>query len=103
MGVDHQLDLRSHRLPHRAYLYHAGLDPPSLRAANPRLVYVAISGYGHSGPKAGRGGYELFDPDMHATALKRLTLETELRRAVERKGLFGRIFAGIGHRLGNLF
>jgi diguanylate cyclase (GGDEF)-like protein/PAS domain S-box-containing protein len=33
----------------------------------------------------GRGGYELFDPDMHATALKRLTLETELRRAVERK------------------
>jgi diguanylate cyclase (GGDEF)-like protein/PAS domain S-box-containing protein len=34
---------------------------------------------------SGRGGYELFDPDMHATALKRLTLETELRRAVERK------------------
>ena len=34
---------------------------------------------------SGRGGYELFDPEMHATALKRLTLETELRRAVERK------------------
>ena len=34
---------------------------------------------------SGRGGYEMFDPDMHATALKRLTLETELRRAVERK------------------
>jgi len=34
---------------------------------------------------AGRGGYELFDPTMHAVALKRLTLETELRRAVERK------------------
>jgi diguanylate cyclase (GGDEF)-like protein/PAS domain S-box-containing protein len=34
---------------------------------------------------AGRGGYELFDPTMHASALKRLTLETELRRAVERK------------------
>jgi diguanylate cyclase (GGDEF)-like protein/PAS domain S-box-containing protein len=33
---------------------------------------------------AGRGGYELFDPEMHATALKRLTVETELRRAVER-------------------
>jgi EAL domain-containing protein (putative c-di-GMP-specific phosphodiesterase class I) len=33
----------------------------------------------------GRGGYELFDPEMHATALNRLTLETELRRAVERK------------------
>jgi diguanylate cyclase (GGDEF)-like protein/PAS domain S-box-containing protein len=34
---------------------------------------------------AGRGGYELFDPEMHASALKRLTVETELRRAVERK------------------
>jgi EAL domain-containing protein (putative c-di-GMP-specific phosphodiesterase class I) len=34
---------------------------------------------------AGRGGYELFDPTMHASALKRLTLETELRRAVERQ------------------
>jgi diguanylate cyclase (GGDEF)-like protein len=34
---------------------------------------------------AGRGGYELFDPAMHASAMKRLTLETELRRAVERK------------------
>jgi diguanylate cyclase (GGDEF)-like protein/PAS domain S-box-containing protein len=32
---------------------------------------------------AGRGRYELFDPGMHASDLKRLTLETELRRAVE--------------------
>jgi len=34
---------------------------------------------------AGRGRYELFDPAMHAAATKRLTLEGELRRAVERK------------------
>jgi diguanylate cyclase (GGDEF)-like protein/PAS domain S-box-containing protein len=33
---------------------------------------------------AGRGGYELFDPGMHTAALKRLTFETELRRAIER-------------------
>ena len=33
----------------------------------------------------GRGGYEMFDPEMHAAALARLTQETELRRAVERK------------------
>ena len=33
---------------------------------------------------AGRGGYEIFDPAMHASAMNRLTLETELRRAVER-------------------
>jgi crotonobetainyl-CoA:carnitine CoA-transferase CaiB-like acyl-CoA transferase len=30
-----------------------------LRALNPRLVFAAISGYGHSGPKAGRGGYDV--------------------------------------------
>jgi len=33
---------------------------------------------------AGRGRYELFDPGMHTAALKRLTFETELRRAIER-------------------
>jgi diguanylate cyclase (GGDEF)-like protein/PAS domain S-box-containing protein len=36
---------------------------------------------------AGRGGYELFDPDMHTASLKRLTFETELRRAIERNSL----------------
>jgi diguanylate cyclase (GGDEF)-like protein/PAS domain S-box-containing protein len=34
---------------------------------------------------AGRGGYQLFDPLMHANAVHRLTLETELRQAVERE------------------
>ena len=33
---------------------------------------------------AGRGGYQLFDPLMHTTAVRRLTLETELRQAIER-------------------
>jgi len=33
---------------------------------------------------AGRGGYQIFDPHMHATAVERLTLEIELRQAVER-------------------
>jgi len=36
---------------------------------------------------AGRGGFELFDAGMHAAALKRLTFETELRRAIERNHL----------------
>jgi diguanylate cyclase (GGDEF)-like protein/PAS domain S-box-containing protein len=34
---------------------------------------------------AGRGCYEIFDPAMHASAMKRLTLETELRQAIERQ------------------
>jgi len=33
---------------------------------------------------AGRGGYQIFDPHMHASAVERLMLETELRQAVER-------------------
>jgi diguanylate cyclase (GGDEF)-like protein/PAS domain S-box-containing protein len=33
---------------------------------------------------SGRGGYQLFDPLMHASAVRRLTLETELRQAIER-------------------
>jgi diguanylate cyclase (GGDEF)-like protein/PAS domain S-box-containing protein len=34
---------------------------------------------------AGRGGYQMFDPHMHASAVERLQLETELRHAVERR------------------
>jgi crotonobetainyl-CoA:carnitine CoA-transferase CaiB-like acyl-CoA transferase len=36
-----------------------GLGYATLRRANPRLVYCAISGFGESGPEAGRGGYDL--------------------------------------------
>jgi crotonobetainyl-CoA:carnitine CoA-transferase CaiB-like acyl-CoA transferase len=36
-----------------------GLGYATLRHLNPRLVYCAISGFGESGPEAGRGGYDL--------------------------------------------
>jgi glutaryl-CoA transferase len=36
-----------------------GLDPDTLRSGHPRLVYGAISGYGHTGPKANRSGYDI--------------------------------------------
>lgn len=45
--------------PRMESLRRAKLDPQTLRALNPRLIYVAISGYGHSGPKAGRAGYDI--------------------------------------------
>jgi crotonobetainyl-CoA:carnitine CoA-transferase CaiB-like acyl-CoA transferase len=36
-----------------------GLDPQTLRAKHPRLIYAGISGYGFSGRKAGRRGYDI--------------------------------------------
>jgi formyl-CoA transferase len=35
-----------------------GLDAKSLRAANPRLVYASITGFGQDGPYAERAGYD---------------------------------------------
>jgi crotonobetainyl-CoA:carnitine CoA-transferase CaiB-like acyl-CoA transferase len=36
-----------------------GLDYASLAARYPRLIYCSISGYGQTGPYAGRGGFDL--------------------------------------------
>ena len=35
------------------------LDPATLRAKHPRLIYCAITGYGFSGPKMGQAGYDI--------------------------------------------
>ncbi len=42
-----------------------GIGPEALRAINPRLVYCAISGYGQSGPAAGRAAYAMI---VHAAS-----------------------------------
>ncbi len=36
-----------------------GLDYPSIRAVNPRVIYCSITGYGQTGPYAGRPGYDV--------------------------------------------
>lgn len=45
--------------PSRASLVKRQIDYDSLRAVNPRLIYVSITGYGFTGPKAGLAGYDL--------------------------------------------
>jgi crotonobetainyl-CoA:carnitine CoA-transferase CaiB-like acyl-CoA transferase len=35
-----------------------GLDEPALRRLNPRLLHLAITGFGPTGPEAGRPGYD---------------------------------------------
>lgn len=39
-----------------------GLDYPALSAANPRLIYASISGYGQTGPDRTKGGFDLVAP-----------------------------------------
>jgi formyl-CoA transferase len=41
-----------------------GVDADTLRAINPRLIYCSISGFGQTGPYAGRGGYDLIAQGM---------------------------------------
>ncbi len=42
-----------------ASLARRGLDAETICARYPRLVYCAISGYGHSGPRSGLAGYDI--------------------------------------------
>lgn len=41
-----------------------GLDAKSLRAANPRLIYASITGFGQDGPYADRAGYDFIIQGM---------------------------------------
>ena len=50
-----------------------GLSYDSLRAANPALIYCAISGYGRTGPDADKGGFDLVAQGM--SGLMRITGE----------------------------
>jgi glutaryl-CoA transferase len=45
--------------PSLGSLQKRGLDPQTLRAKFPRLIYCSITGYGFTGPNAGRPGYDI--------------------------------------------
>jgi crotonobetainyl-CoA:carnitine CoA-transferase CaiB-like acyl-CoA transferase len=45
--------------PRRASWQKYGFDYETVAAGNPGIIYVAISGYGHTGPRAGEPGYDV--------------------------------------------
>jgi len=46
-------------MPRRASWQKYGFDYEQVSAKNPGIIFAAISGYGHSGPKAGSPGYDV--------------------------------------------
>jgi crotonobetainyl-CoA:carnitine CoA-transferase CaiB-like acyl-CoA transferase len=52
-------DVFIHNQPRPESLLKRQLDYESLSAANPKLIYCAISGYGAQGPKSGMPGYDI--------------------------------------------
>ena len=62
-------------IPRMSSLARAKIDPETLKKLNPKLIYAAISGYGHTGPKANRGGYDIIA--QGEAGLMTLTGETD--------------------------
>lgn len=54
-----------------------GVDYKTLSAINPRLIYCSISGYGQTGPYAGKGGFDLVA--QGATGIMSITGEPDGR------------------------
>jgi formyl-CoA transferase/CoA:oxalate CoA-transferase len=54
-----QADVFLINMPRQASWQKYGIDYETISAANPAIVYAAISGYGHSGPRAGAQGYDV--------------------------------------------
>ncbi len=52
-------DVFVHNQPSLTSLQKRGIDSATLCAKNPRLIYCSITGYGFTGPKAGRPGYDI--------------------------------------------
>ena len=60
-------DVLVQNVPREASRRKLGLDEESCRAANPRLIWASITGFGNSGPYAGRPGYDIIAQAMSGT------------------------------------
>ena len=70
-----------------------GLGYDTLRELNPRLIYAEISGFGRTGPYAGRGGFDLIAQGM--SGLMSITGEGPGRPPVKTGAPISDISAGI--------
>ncbi|HEX9946929.1 MAG TPA: CaiB/BaiF CoA-transferase family protein [Allosphingosinicella sp.] len=69
-----------------------GLDHPSLSALNPRLVYCSITGFGQTGPYAGRAGYDFIIQGMGGA----MSLTGEPDGAPQKSGIaYADLFTGL--------
>jgi crotonobetainyl-CoA:carnitine CoA-transferase CaiB-like acyl-CoA transferase len=69
-----------------------GLDHPSLAALNPRLVYCSITGFGQTGPYAGRAGYDFIIQGMGGA----MSLTGEPDGAPQKSGIaYADLFTGL--------
>ncbi|WHO71363.1 CaiB/BaiF CoA-transferase family protein [Rhizobium sp. BT03] len=69
-----------------------GLDFDSLKAINPRLIYCSITGFGQTGPYAGRAGYDFIIQGMAGI----MDLTGEPDREPQKIGVaFADIFTGL--------
>jgi crotonobetainyl-CoA:carnitine CoA-transferase CaiB-like acyl-CoA transferase len=57
-------DVFVNNLPRLSSLEKLGLDPRSCLGRNSRLIHVSITGFGHTGPRAGQPGYDILAQGM---------------------------------------
>ncbi|MGE0255335.1 MAG: CaiB/BaiF CoA transferase family protein [Alphaproteobacteria bacterium] len=77
---------------------HYGVGWEAMRAANPKLVYCSVSGFGQTGPYAERGGFDLITQGM--SGLMSITGEGDGRPPVKVGAPVTDITAGILAALG---
>ncbi len=57
-------DIFVNNLPRLSSLRRLGVDPEACLARNSRLIHVSITGFGHTGPRAGEPGYDILAQGM---------------------------------------
>jgi crotonobetainyl-CoA:carnitine CoA-transferase CaiB-like acyl-CoA transferase len=67
-GIVRQLvdgaDVFVNNLPRMSSMEKLRLDPSACLDRNPRLIHVSITGFGHTGPRAGQPGYDILAQGM---------------------------------------